>query len=295
MDIDGYKAKLITILLLCTQGLSACTSHPQRSDELARDAGFTRVVTVGKSFEHVLYEHRLEDPGTRELHIYIEGDGTPWIGGRYPAAEPTARQAVALELMTLDPGPSLYLGRPCYLGLAGSAHCEPELWTSRRYSPEVVASMVEVVQQYLLRYGIQRVVLIGHSGGGTLAALLATRLQAEVFLLTLAANLDTVMWTESKGLLPLSGSLNPLDYRQAIAELPQLHLAGLQDSDVPIAITESFTNALPSSSVKVYPAFDHSCCWREIWPTLLADQPWAVANQGRLSCEPLNQLVPVFD
>ncbi|MEH6592479.1 MAG: hypothetical protein V7746_19595 [Halioglobus sp.] len=275
--------------------LIACTSDPERTDRLAVHAGFSKVLVVGKLFQHVTYQHRLDQASTQELHIYIEGDGTPWIQGRYPAAEPTPRHPLALELMALDPGPALYVGRPCYLGMAKSAYCEVELWTSRRYSPEVVASMLEVIEQYLRRFEIKRVVLIGYSGGGTLAALIAPRLHVQVFLLTLAANLDTDLWTSLQGFLPLEGSLNPLDYRPAIAQTPQLHLVGLRDSNVPTAVTESFTNGLHPQTVRVFPEFDHSCCWLDIWPSILADTPWKRADYSRYSRERIGHTIPLLE
>ena len=295
MGTDAYKSLPLLLVLLCMHGLLACTTQPDRTDRLAEDAGFSRVVVQGKPFEHVTYQHRLDQAVTQELHIYIEGDGTPWVGGRYPAAEPTSRDPVALELMALDPGPALYLGRPCYLGMARSAHCEVELWTSRRYSPEVVASMLGVIEQYLQRYEIRRVVLIGYSGGGTLAALIATHLQVQVFLVTIAANLDTDLWTSLQGFLPLDGSLNPLDYRPAIAQLPQLHLVGLQDSNVPLVVTESFTAGLDPEYVRVYPQFDHNCCWLDTWPAVLADEPWNRADYSRYSRERIDPVIPQLE
>ena len=73
------------------------------------------------------------------LHVYLDGDGTPMLGS-YPAADPTPRDPLVLDLMALDSTPSIYVGRPCYHGLSG-APCSPSLWTSGRYSEPVVASM----------------------------------------------------------------------------------------------------------------------------------------------------------
>ena len=180
--------------------------------------------------------------------------------------------------MSEDPTPAIYLGRPCYMGLAASANCSVALWTSRRYAPEVVASMLRVIRQYQQHYGAENIVLIGYSGGGTLAALIARELQPNVFLLTIAANLDTEMWTDLHGYLPLTGSLNPAHYRADTAQLPQLHLAGLKDEAVPVAVTRSYSAGLAPSLSRYYPTFDHSCCWLELWPDILAEKPWSTSG-----------------
>ena len=91
--------------------------------------------------------------------------------------------------MTLDPGPAVYVGRPCYHGLGDRASCVPALWTSGRYSESVVTSMAAAVQRVVAARGIERTVWIGYSGGGVLAVLLAPRVPETVGLVTIAANL----------------------------------------------------------------------------------------------------------
>lgn len=266
---------LAAALALPALWLTGCVSPQDRVNDRATEAGFRQQLMPGKQFEHIVYEHRLDTSPMAEMHIYIDGDGTPWLAGRYPATNPTPRRPVALELMAADPAPAIYLGRPCYLGLQRSANCDEQFWTSRRYSPEVVASMLSVINHYQHTYQVQKIVLIGYSGGGTLAALLARDLQKPVFLLTIGANLDTQLWTELRGFLPLQGSLNPVHYRAETARIPQLHLAGLQDSVVPTAVTESYTSGLDKEYSRYYPEFDHSCCWLQLWPEILAEKPWA--------------------
>ena len=102
-------------------------------------------------------------------------------------------------------------------------------------------------------------------GGGVLATLLAPRLEGQVFLVTIATNLDTQLWTRTLGYLPLQGSLNPMDYRDLGAGIPQLHLAGLDDESVPIAVTRAYTSGLAPEMVREYPGVDHDCCWRAVW------------------------------
>ena len=278
MKLIPAKCFVAVILALSVLGSMGCATSQSRVNHLAQEAGFARRLVPGKDFEHIVYEHKLDTVSTAEFHIYIDGDGTPWVAGRYPSANPTPRRPIALEMMAEDPAPAIYLGRPCYFGLELSANCSVEFWTSRRYSPEVVASMLSVIHHYRQVYGAKKIVLIGYSGGGTLAALLARDLRQPVFLLTIAANLDTELWTELRDFLPLAGSLNPIHYRADTAQIPQLHLAGLQDKAVPVAVTESYTSGLDTQLSRYYPDFDHACCWLELWPEILAEKPWSTTG-----------------
>src|SRR3972149_2178107 len=91
------------------------------------------------------------------------------------ATDPTPTQAVALRLMHLDSAPSVLVGRPCYHELKRSAECTPGLWTHARYSSTVVASMLAVIEVLARGSNSTGVVLIGYSGGGALAMLIAER------------------------------------------------------------------------------------------------------------------------
>ena len=277
MKLFPTKPLAVITLLLSTPGLTACSSPQHRANDIATKAGWSKRLAQGENFEHLVYENDFGTLPIRELHIYIEGDGTPWIAGRYPAVDPTPERPIALEMMTKDPAPAIYLGRPCYFGLEKSANCSAQYWTSRRYSPEVVASMLSVISRYRQLYDVQNIVLIGYSGGGALAALLARDVPPPGFLFTVSANLDTDLWTELRGFLPLEGSLNPIDFRVETAQRPQLHLAGLQDRTVPAAVTQSYTSGLAARYSHYYPDFDHSCCWLDLWPDILAKKPWAQA------------------
>jgi hypothetical protein len=269
------KLLLVATVSWCLMEVTACSTPLEKSDHLAVEAGFTKTTLTGTQFQHVIYQHHLDNYQLEELHIYIEGDGTPWISGQHAAVDPTPGHPLALELMREDPAPALYLGRPCYFGLSSSTHCSMEYWTSKRYAPEVVASMLSIIQQYQEAYQVQTIVLIGYSGGGALATLLSRELQGKQYVITLAANLDTDLWTQLHGYLPLTGSLNPVNYRSETAHIPQLHLAGLQDETVPAAVTRSYAVTLDPKFFRYYPAYNHTCCWLELWPAIIAEKPWA--------------------
>jgi hypothetical protein len=280
LSVDLFKSAVLQsvlagITLWSLAEVLGCSTPQHGAHQLALEAGFVRDVHTGTHFEHLVYSSHLATHAAEELHVYIEGDGTPWTNGRYPSADPTPRRPLALELMRDDPAPAIYLGRPCYFGLSSSGQCSPEYWTFKRYAPEIVKSMASVIQYYQEKYQARGIVLIGYSGGGTLAMLLSRELQGNVFVLTVAANLDTDLWSEQRGFLPLKGSLNPMDYRADTAQIPQLHLAGLQDEVVPVEVTQSYAATLEPDYFRYYPTFDHSCCWLELWPEIIAEGPWS--------------------
>jgi dienelactone hydrolase len=166
--------------------------------------------------------------------------------------------------MALDTANALYVGRPCYFEPHEDQACDPSLWTDRRYSEAVVDSTAVVISRWLQRQPAQTLVLVGYSGGGTLAALVTGHLTQRVDLLvTVASNLDTERWSSHHGYRPLAGSLNPMTAAR-LSGVRQLHLAGSEDSNVPVDIISAFARA-HHGKLKVLPGYDHSCCWLELW------------------------------
>lgn len=219
----------------------------------------------GKRFDHQVF-HRRGSNGHGGIHVYIEGDGSPWVnGGATVAADPTPRSPLALQLMAASPYNSVYVGRPCYFDLHRSDDCDERFWTSARYSREVVDSMLAAITR--LRDKQQPVVLIGYSGGGTLAALVADQIEGPRLLITIAGNLDIDRWTEHHGYLPLTDSLNPMTIAN-LRGLPQVHLIAQLDQVVPASQIEAFAMR-HGGTVKRFDAFDHRCCWKTVWPALL--------------------------
>ena len=216
-------------------------------------------------FQHIVF--RRAGAPAKTLHVYLDGDGTPWRR-REPAPDPTPTNPLVLDLMALDPAPSLYVGRPCSLGLATSPPCSSALWTSRRYAPEVVASMETVVREAVRAGGFERLAWFGHSGGGTLAVLLAPRFPESTDVVTVAANLDIDAWTALHGHERLDGSLNPARFPPLPAAIRQRHYVGARDRLVPPEVTAR--GPIPRDSVVVVAGYDHVCCWTSMWRDVLA-------------------------
>ncbi len=268
----GRRSPAAALAALALTLLAGCATPAERFAETAGAMGLERQMVTGTRFRHVLFWRGRGRTGA-VLHVYIDGDGTPDIGG-YPAADPTSRNPLVLRLLELDPGPAVLLGRPCYYGLAGDAGCRPALWMDERYSEAVVASMVAAVQEILASAAYGRVAWFGHSGGGTLAVLLAARVPETAAVVTAAANLDIDAWAATRGARPFVGSLNPARQSALPMAVVQRHYAGGRDEIVPPAVTRKGLG--PGVPLTVIPDYDHRCCWEKLWSRVLAD----LAKQG---------------
>jgi pimeloyl-ACP methyl ester carboxylesterase len=251
-------------VLAAAFALNACAPVP-----VVPPPGFAERVVEGAPFHHRIFSKG--HPGGGVLHVYIEGDGRGWLTRHTVSRDPTPLKPLMLELMALDPQPSAYLGRPCYFGLASSAGCDARLWTSHRYSAEVVGSLERVIEVLLAEGDYSAVVLFGHSGGGTLATLLASRLPQTRALVTIGANLDVGAWADLHGYTPLTGSLDPAREREFPTGIFQVHWAGSRDTEIPPSLLLALRPYLGDDGVRIRDGFDHDCCWNEIWPRQLTE------------------------
>ena len=187
---------------------------------------------------------------TDTLNIFIEGDGRPGI---------------ALELARNTGGNSVYLARPCqYLEGSRFNSCGKAVWTSHRYSQTVIDSMDRAITAMKLRYRAKTVRLIGFSGGGAVASIIATKRQDVELLVTVAGNLDHKRWTDYNASQPLVGSLNPVDFSKALEAIPQIHLIGERDDVVPGSVLMSYLSRLEKLdkvTSRIIVGANHTCCW----------------------------------
>ncbi len=229
---------------------------------------FEEIELRGTNFRHIAFFKPGKRAGKR-LHVYLEGDGSPWLTRDIVAADPTSKTPVMLGLMALDPNPSLYLNRPCYMGLAESENCNPLLWTHRRYSVEVIKSMSAALKHFLRSTGFSELVFLAHSGGGTLAVLLAEEFPQTIGLVTLAGNLDIDAWTDYHGFDRLQGSVNPATRKVSNSTFWEFHYVGSDDNNILPEVVLSRAQTKPGVHVQVLAGFDHRCCWQNVWPDIL--------------------------
>lgn len=267
-------------LLVLGTVLTACGSVPSpmerrdQADALARQHGWQAMALSTGVFELVAYLPAVPRRGDR-LTVYIEGDGLAWVTPSQPSLDPTPRQPLGLQLALAHPlpGPVAYLARPCQYIDAQASHCAQRYWTERRFAPEVVEASNRALDVLKSRLGAQSLTLVGYSGGGAVAALLAAHRHDVDRLITVAGNLDHQAWTRHHRIGPLTGSLNPADFRKALQEVQQWHFTGSKDQIMPPQIAHGFASGFSAGKspprVMVILGYDHQCCWAENWANLL--------------------------
>lgn len=272
----GYLPAIFVFVALL---LGGCASPGTTYDREASRLSLALDVRDGAGFVHRLYRNRLaedwrlgtDDPGVRALNVYLDGDGRPWAATGVPADDPTPRNALVLRLMRLDPNPSLYLGRPCYIVRTQLRRCHPWFWTHGRYSERVVSSMAAALQREADDLSVDEIRLIGYSGGGALAMLISSRIDRVTDVLTVAANLDIDEWVDYHGYSQLVGSLNPIDLLPLNSTVKQSHWLGEIDVVVPPELArKSLLDQKDARAVfEILPGAGHLIGWEENWLSIL--------------------------
>jgi pimeloyl-ACP methyl ester carboxylesterase len=248
--------------------VTGCVGTPNRVPEVVRAARFQEDIVQGTTFRHRVFRREGRADPSRTLHIYIEGDGRPFLAHTLVTADPTPRDPLMLHLMALDPGPSVYIGRPCYFGFAHDPNCNSGYWTAKRFAPEVIESIGSVLKSEVARAHAARVEIYGHSGGGTLAVLLATRISGVTRVIAIAPTLDIAAWCALHGYTPLLGSVNPAELD--LQSLPIVYLVGGADTNTPPGLVQAAAARTGTrDSVRVIPGYTHTCCWQQLWQGVL--------------------------
>lgn len=192
------------------------------------------------------------------LTVVVEGDGEAHDRQGRPRADPTPRDPVGRKIARAWPGGAVaWLARPCQY--VHDTACTPADWTSHRFAEPAVAAADAAVSDLMRRTGAKRVRLVGWSGGGTLAALVAARRTDVAGLVTVAAPLDLAAWSAWHEISPLEG-LDPA--RLPPPPIPQLHLLGAFDPIVPPALARESADRLAGEGGEVVVRnARHTCCW----------------------------------
>ena len=261
-------------LLVCALvgWLSGC-GHPARSPvdrervQLSQQ-GFVEFMTlphIKAWLKHADVTNERHPSGV--LQVYLEGDGAPWWAQRLPPVDPTPRTSVSLPLALGDTHDRVaYVGRPCqFLTTQARESCPAAWWTSGRWSEPVITMTQQVLDGLLEASGARELVLTGHSGGGTLALLVAARRQDVRCVLTLASPLDLDAWAQAQGVAPLSDSRNPAQELRSGTRLQTLHFLGAEDRVVPPTSVGRYGARLQPGQLVVVPHQGHVLGWVNWW------------------------------
>ncbi|QOF86722.1 MULTISPECIES: alpha/beta hydrolase [unclassified Pseudomonas] len=251
--------------LLLSALLAGCQSPREALQQLADANDRQLQILPGQPFPLAMLAPQGTAKTTR-LRVYLEGDGHAWATATQPSQDPSPHNLLVARLAIDDPTPNAYLARPCQFVMAPA--CNLTLWTHRRFSQEVVTSLSHALDQLKQRYGNREFELVGYSGGAALALLLAAQRKDVAQVQTLAGNLSPRLWAQMKGLSPLGGSLDPLDYRDQLAAIPQRHLVGDADNVVPASLATTYLAQLhpyTCSQIVISPATDHEQGWETAW------------------------------
>lgn len=265
-----YQLIFLTILISGCMTAPSIGTRSNIAEQLASEHGWSKQVIGTSSFDLMTFAPH-NPIKSSILTVYIEGDGLAWLTSRTPSSNPTPINPVALKLALSHSSFNVaYLARPCqYLT---DKFCETKYWTSHRFSKEVIDASDEAINKLKQQFSAKQLILIGYSGGATVAALLAVQRDDVIKLITVAGNLDHKAWTDFHHITPLTGSLNPADYREQLAKVEQVHFIGEEDMVVPPFLANDFVANLPTSSfAKVInvPDQSHGCCWESMWASLL--------------------------
>lgn len=267
------KALLAGILISLSFLFAGCVSVDSRTEatRIASTAGLNSENIPTRSF--VIATWGRFTPPVNSIRVYIEGDGFAWKNRTQPSDDPTPHQPTGLKLAAADPGQNvLYLARPCqFIGPPLPATCQVNWWTNDRFSAFVIDTMNEALEVFASRYPGVKLDMVGYSGGGNIAALLAARRKDVRSLRTVAGNLDVAWVNTLHNVTPMPNAISAIDRAAELRTLPQIHYSGDADKTVPVDVARRFQQVVGGNCIRVevVSGMTHSADWAAIWPQLL--------------------------
>ena len=260
-----YTACLAFILGSCA--VVSVQSRLERADILAKRAGFEYTEIKTGTFTLAAY-YRLRPRG--DIATYVEGDGFAYVSSRELSTDPTPITPTGLILAISDSADSVvYIARPCqYVKLEHEKQCSKQYWSTHRFAEEVIASYDQALDQIKASLMATGFHLVGYSGGGAVAVLLAARRDDIKSIRTVAGYLDHVALNEEIGVAPLWGSLDPMNAARSLEGIPQVHYSGEGDSVIPTWVSQNFTAAVGNPACARSVMVDrvsHESGWETFW------------------------------
>jgi hypothetical protein len=263
----------VIVLLAISFALSGCATPSDHAAVVATSAGLKRELIPAHGFVVTAFSRITRRDSS--IAIYIEGDGRAWHSRTAPADNPTPHRALGLLLAAKDPSDNVvYLARPCQLTpMKLNPQCDSRYWTHARFAEEMVSVMNDAISFYVHDSNM-RIHLVGYSGGGAIAVLVAARRDDVASLRTVAGNLDHAAVNRINRVSMMPESLNAMDAALNVASIPQIHFSGSDDSTVLPSIAKEFAHAVGScATLHVIAGLTHEGSWEMLWPRLLSITP----------------------
>ena len=258
---------LVLFYLLLTACASFNADYHSNGFALAQQAGFTDKLIQTQAFDLTAFT-RIQN-NHQPIRVYIEGDGFAWVNKQQQSSDPTPHQALALQLASIDPYPNIiYMARPCQYQQTNRA-CDTHYWGDKRFAIEVIKSMQQALDALNINHSA--IELVGYSGGGAIAILMAADRTDVLNIRTIAANLDHIYVNQFHHVALMPDSLNAIDFAQKNSKITQIHFIGLQDTVIPPETAKRYLKKSKSSSIRLVEVqAGHQFGWLEKWLELLA-------------------------
>ena len=262
-----YYTIILTIALLSSGCVSKLSPKVRQhtADTVAQAGNLVQQKIATDDFLLTTYQRFDATADNKQMVVYIEGDGMAWISRDQLSSNPTPVQPIALKLASIDTNDNvLYIARPCqYLWPQKMNRCSSRYWSDKRGSEEVISSINQAISIVKQKQNISSIRLIGYSGGGGIAALIADRRADVNEFVSVSGNLNYKLFTQTHNLSPMNGSIDPITIANQIGSIPQIHYVGADDKIIPKQIALSF-----SDKVKVINDVSHDN-WPDKWAQIL--------------------------
>jgi pimeloyl-ACP methyl ester carboxylesterase len=264
---------LLTVFVFAA--LQGCAAGPlDDADARAAAAHMQRHDITAGGFRITTYS-RIRDTN-KPVTIYIEGDTRGWQPAADPGVSDMPDDTMGLRLAALDPSTNVvFIAHPCQFGIEDPI-CFDGTWDNAHLADQVYTSINRAVDHIAVVFLHPHLNLVGYSGGGGIAAVLAARRHDVVSLRTIAGNLDPEGNGRAHAADPQDDFVDPMPLAHRLALIPQEHFVGDGDVIVPPFLTENFIKAIGVSyCVKVthVPAATHLTGWEDYWENHAAKIP----------------------
>lgn len=233
-----WQKRLLVMLYVLLSACSSIDTH-EHAKQLAEHSGLIKHTTTIDGF--VLTAYARLNNSKLPINVYIEGDGLAWFSRYELSTDPTPHEAIGLALAAQDTANNvLYLARPCQFNDFKTTPCDSAYWSNKRFSQKVINVMSDELQTFVSTDNLQKINLIGYSGGAVIAAIMAAQRNDVLSLRTVAGNLDHAYVNQFHHVNLMPESLNAIDVANKIKNIPQLHFIGKNDKVIPQEVAKRF-------------------------------------------------------